>query len=140
MFFAQLAYVILEFPLGILADKYIGEKEILGFGLLIIIISTSWISFVTATSVAVWAAILFITRVGASFVEVATESYFFKQIDGSDAQVISFFRITRPLAYVLGALIASLVILYLPFNLLFIVVAALLVPALFITLNIVDTK
>ena len=140
MFFAQLAYVILEFPLGILADKYIGEKEILGFGLLVIIISTSWISFVTASSVVVWSVILFITRVGASFVEVATESYFFKQIDGSDAQIISFFRITRPLAYVLGTLIASLALLYVPFNLLFIVAAAILIPSLFFTINIEDTK
>lgn len=140
MFFAQLAYVILEFPLGILADKYIGEKEIMGFGFLIIIISTSWISFITVPSVLIWSIVMFITRVGASFVEVSTESYFFKQIDGSDAQVISFFRVTRPLAYVLGTLVASLGLLYLPFNLLFILVALLLVPALFFTLNIVDTK
>lgn len=140
MFFAQFAYVILEYPIGIIADKYIGEKEMMGFGFLIIAISTSWMSFVMIPSILVWSIIMFTTRIGASLVEVTTESYFFKQTKSSDAQVISFFRITRPLAYVLGALLASLSLLFLPFNLLFIVFALLMIPAMFFTLNIEDTK
>jgi hypothetical protein len=32
MFFAQLAYVILEYPIGIIADRYIGEKEMMAAG------------------------------------------------------------------------------------------------------------
>ncbi len=140
MFFAQLAYVICEYPIGILADKYIGEKEMMGLGFLVLAISTTWIAFVTNDSIAVWAIIMFVTRVGASLVEVTTESYFFKQTKSTDAQIISFFRITRPLAYVIGALLASLALLYLPFNLLFIVIAIVMVPALFLTLDIVDTK
>jgi hypothetical protein len=71
---------------------------------------------------------------------VTTESYFFKQTKGSDAQVISFFRMTRPLSYVIGAVIASLALLYLPFNLLFIVLAFLMIPAMFFTLCIEDSK
>lgn len=140
MFFAQLAYVLLEYPIGIIADRHIGEKEMMGLGFLIIIVSTSWMSFVTVSSVLVWSIIMFTTRVGASFVEVTTESYFFKQTKSSDAQIISFFRITRPLAYVLGALLASLALLYLPFELLFIVFAILMIPAMFFTANLVDTK
>lgn len=140
MFFAQMAYVIFEYPIGIVADKYIGEKEMMGFGFLIIAISMSWMSFVTVTSVLVWSVIMFMTRVGASLVEVTTESYFFKQTKSSDAQIISFFRITRPLAYVLGAMLASLALLYLPFNLLYVVFASLMIPAMFFTLNIEDTK
>jgi predicted MFS family arabinose efflux permease len=140
MFFAQLAYVLLEYPIGVIADKYIGEKEMMGFGFLMIAISTSWIAFVTESSVLVWAVIMFTTRVGASFVEVTTESYFFKQTKSSDAQIISFFRIARPLSYVIGALIASLTLLYLPFNLLFIVLSFLMIPAMFFTLGIEDSK
>lgn len=140
MFFAQLAYVVLEYPIGVIADRYIGEKEMMGFGFLIIAISTSWMAFVTVPSVLVWSIIMFVTRVGASFVEVTTESYFFKQTKSSDAQIISFFRITRPLSYVLGALLASFALLYLEFNLLFIVFALLMIPAMFFTLNIEDSK
>jgi MFS family permease len=140
MFCAQMAYVIFEYPIGLIADKYIGEKEMMALGWLIIIISVSWMSFVDVPDVLMWCIIMFITRVGASFVEVTTESYFFKQTKSSDAQIISFFRITRPLAYVIGAVIASLTLLYLPFNLLFIVFAAIMVPAMFYTANLVDSK
>jgi MFS family permease len=140
MLFAQSAYVFFEYPIGIIADKYIGEKEMMGMGFLIITISTSWMAFFTMPSLIIWSIIMFITRVGASLVEVTTESYFFKQTKSSDAQIISFFRLTRPLAYVVGALIASLTLLYLPFNLLFIVFALLMIPAMFCSVNIVDTK
>lgn len=140
MIFGQLAYVLFEYPIGIVADKYIGEKEMMAFGFLILAISIAWIAFVTVPSVFVWSIIMFVTRVGASFVQVTTESYFFKQTSSSDAQVISFFRITRPLAFAVGAIISSLTLLYLPFNLLFIVIATLMVPALFFTLEIKDTK
>lgn len=140
MFFAQLAYVILEYPIGFIADHYIGEKEMMAAGFLIIIISTSWMSFVTVASVMVWSVILFTTRVGAAFVEVTTESYFFKQTKSSDAQIISFFRLTRPLAYVLGAVVASLSLLYVPFHFIFIVFAILMVPAMFCAVLIEDSK
>ena len=83
---------------------------------------------------------MFVTRIGASLVEVTTESYFFKQTKSNDAQIISFFRITRPLAYVTGAILGSLALLYVPFNLLFIVFTILFVPAMFGTINIIDTK
>lgn len=140
MFFAQLAYVIFEYPVGIIGDKYIGEKEMMGFGFLILAISTSWMAFITVSSVLVWSIVLFFTRVGASLVEATTEAYFFKKANGSDAQIISFFRMTRPFAYVIGALLASLVLLYMPLNLFFVAVALLMIPALFITLSIEDTK
>jgi len=140
IFFGQMAYVIFEYPIGIIADKYIGEKEMMALGWLIIIVTVSSMAFVSVPSVVIWSVIMFMTRVGASFVEVTTESYFFKQTKSSDAQVISFFRITRPLSYVLGAIVASLALLYLPFNLLFVIFAAMFIPAMFFTANLVDTR
>ena len=140
MFLGQLAYVICEYPIGIIADKYIGEKEMMAVGLMIMAISTAWISFVDVTSVLMWALVMFVTRIGASFVEVTTEVHFFKRTNSTDAQIISFFRVTRPMAYIAGAIIASLSLLYLPFNLLFVVIALLMIPAMFITLDIEDTK
>jgi MFS family permease len=140
MIFGQLAYVLLEYPIGIIADKYTGEQEMMALGLMIMAISTAWISFVTSSSILLWIIVMFITRVGASFVEVTTEVHFFKKTQSSDAQIISFFRVTRPLAYVAGAILASLSILYLPFNLLFVVFALTMIPAMFMTLQIVDSK
>lgn len=140
MIFAQLAYVLLEYPIGIISDKYIGEKEMMALGLMILSISTAWISFVSTTSIVAWALVMFVTRVGASFVEVTTEVHFFKRTNSTDAQIISFFRVTRPLAYLTGAILASITLLYLPLNLLFVVFALTMIPAMFITFDIVDTK
>jgi hypothetical protein len=140
MFICQLAYVIMEYPIGIVADRLIGEKEMMAFGLMLLAISTAGISFVDVKGVFIWSLVMFVTRIGAAFVEVTTEVHFFKRTQSSDAQIISFFRITRPLSYIVGATVASLSLLYLPFNLLFIVIAFLMIPAMFITLDIEDTK
>jgi predicted MFS family arabinose efflux permease len=140
MFFAQMAYVIFEYPIGYIADKYIGEKEMMSFGLMVLAISTACISFVSVPSVVIWSIIMFVVRIGASFVEVTTEVHFFKRTNSSDAQIISFFRVTRPLAYIAGALLASLSLLWLPFNLLFVVFALMMIPAMFITFDIEDSR
>ena len=84
--------------------------------------------------------LLFLTRVGASLVETTTESFFFKHTRGTDAHIISFFRITRPLSYVIGALLGSLVLLYLPFHMIFIVLALLMIPGFYFVLALNDTK
>ncbi|MBP9842770.1 MAG: MFS transporter [Candidatus Pacebacteria bacterium] len=140
MLFGQFAYVLFEYPIGVIADRYIGEKEMMALGLMILAISTAWISFVGEASVLLWILVMFTTRVGASFVEVTTEVHFFKHTNSSDAQIISFFRVTRPLAYLAGAIVASIALLYLPFNLLFVVFAFLMIPAMFMTFSIEDTR
>ncbi|MBP6924187.1 MAG: MFS transporter [Candidatus Pacebacteria bacterium] len=140
MLFGQFAYVLFEYPIGVIADRYIGEKEMMALGLMILAISTAWISFVSEASVLLWILVMFTTRVGASFVEVTTEVHFFKHTNSSDAQIISFFRVTRPLAYLAGAIVASIALLYLPFNLLFVVFAFLMIPAMFMTFSIEDTR
>lgn len=140
LFVGLMAYVLFEYPIGEIADRYIGEREMMAFGFLIIIISTAWIAFLDTALLLPWMLVLFATRTGASLVEATTESYFFKHTKGSDANFISFFRITRPLSYVAGALLGSFALLYLPFNYTFIVLAVVLIPGIFIALSIADTK
>jgi len=140
LFAGLMAYVFFEYPIGIIADRYTGEKEMMFLGFAIIALSTGYIAFITTASIGVWMLVMFCTRVGASFVETTTESYFFKHTRGTDANIISFFRITRPLSYVIGALLGSLTLLYLPFHLLFLVLAALLLPAFFFVGALKDTK
>lgn len=139
-FFALLAYVILEYPIGEIADRYIGEKEMMATGFLILALSTAWLTFISTPSLIPWMVTMFITRVGASLVETTTESYFFKQIGGSDSNVISFFRITRPLAYVLGALIGSFTLLYVELAHLFVILGICLIPGIPLALLLKDTK
>lgn len=140
LFFALSAYVIFEYPIGEIADRYIGEKEMMATGFLIMALSTVWLAFISTPSLVPWMVTMFLTRVGASLVETTSESYFFKQIEGSDANIISFFRITRPLADITGALIGSFALLFLSLGNLFIVLGLCLVPGIFFALMLKDTK
>lgn len=140
IFFALLAYVIFEYPIGEIADRYIGEKEMMATGFLIIAISTVWLSFISTPALVPWMVTMFLTRIGASLVETTSESYFFKQIDSADANIIGFFRITRPLAYVMGAIIGSLALISVSFSGLFIVLGLAMLPGIIFALMLKDTK
>jgi MFS family permease len=140
LFVGLFAYVLLEYAIGFIADEYIGEKEMMAFGFAILAISTSWFVFLDNTSVVVWMVAMFMTRVGASLVEVTTESYFFKHTHGKDTNLISLFRITRPLSYMFGALLGSIALHYLDFNILFVILGFLMIPGLFFAMALKDTK
>ncbi len=133
------AYVIFEYPVGIIADKWIGEKEMMATGFIIIAITSAWISFMVTASILAWIILMFISRIGASFVEATTESYFFKHTKGTDANIMSFFRLTRPLAMVAGAMMGTISLLFLPFQFIFIVLGFMMVPGIFFSLNLKDT-
>ena len=87
-----------------------------------------------------WMILLFISRVGGSLVEATTESYFFKHTRGTETNIMSFFRLTRPLATLIGALIGSATLLYVPFDLMFVVLGFLMIPGIFFTMRLKDTK
>ncbi len=134
------AFVIIEYPAGRLADKHIGEKELMALGFVIIALSSASIAFLNTSDILWWMIVIFMTRVGASLIEVTTESYFFKQVKGDDSSLISTFRLTRPVANLFGALTGSLCLIFLPFNLIFIVLGLILVTGVFVTTRLTDTK
>ncbi len=76
------AYVVFEFPIGIVADNYLGEKEMMAVGFLILALATAGITAIGAASAVTWMGLMFFSRFGASMVEVTTESYFFKKVSG----------------------------------------------------------
>src|SRR3972149_2289795 len=100
-----LPFVIVQYPLGKLADK-IGEKELLNIGIIVMSFATLAIPFLGSANFFLWAGVLFLTRVGAAMVEAMTEIYFFKKINTEDSEVISFFRNTYPVAFIFAPLIA----------------------------------
>lgn len=135
-----LAYVLLEFPVGYIADKYIGEKEMMMLGFLILTLSFGALSFTTDNILITWMALMFIIRVGASLVETTTESYFFKHTKGTDTNFLTFFRISRPLGIISGGLLGSLSLLFLSFQYIFIIMAVVLLFGIYCALKIEDTK
>lgn len=137
---ALLPFIFFETGLGKIADTKWGEKEILTAGFILMAVSTAGLSLITSASVAVWAIALFITRTGASAVEVMTESYFYKHVGPCDAHLITFMRTIRSSAYMIGPLLGSLVLSFVDYRYLFLTLGAIMLTALPYSVTIKDTK
>lgn len=136
-----LPFVLLQYPVGALADKRLGEKEMLMVGIMIIMFSTALLPFLDSSyGLLVWGGVLFLTRVGAAMIDVLRDAYFYKQIDGDDADIISFFRTARPLANVVGAAIAAFILIFFPIKSLFFVIVLVFIFALVSAILLEDTQ
>lgn len=135
-----LPFLILTYPLGKLSDK-IGEKKMLLIGFAISAFATLLIPFIKEPIFFMWAGILFATRVGAAIIEIMSESYFFKIVKEEDADVISFFRNTNSLSYIIAPLVALPILFFVPyFQYIFFILSTILLTGLYITLRIKDVK
>lgn len=135
-----LPFLLLEYPLGWLADKLVGEKEIMLVGFIVIIAATAVIAFISTPVLWVWALILFLTRVGAASIEIMKEAYLFKQIDERSDTIVSLTRATIPLSYIIAPAAVSLILLALPYQYIFLVLALVMVLGLFPAWRLKDTK
>ena len=134
------AFIIFQYPAGIIADKKYGEKEMMAIGFVLLALSMASIAFVGVLGVIGWMVLVFISRTGASLVEITTESYFFKHVKENDSNLISLFRLMRPLANLSGALIATVTLFFLPFNLIFVILGLFMVTGIIGTMKLHDTK
>ncbi len=135
-----LPFVVLEAPLGKLADTRFGEKEMLSVGFVIMAACAILIPFVTDHNAVVWAIILLTSRVGAAMVEIMADTYFFKQVNASNAHLISFARMMRPLAYIISPIVAMILFIAFDIRMLFIFLGLLMLYALRYSLSLVDTR
>ena len=107
---ALLPFIIFQIPMGKIEDQKHDEKMVLIFGFLIMALSVALIPFITEKSLVLWATILFVSRIGASIVEVSTETYFFKHVKSTNAGYISLFRMTKNMSFLVVPAIAGLAI------------------------------
>lgn len=133
-------FVLFQYPLGILADRYFGEKELLFGSMALATLATAMLPFLGEASLVIWGTALFMTRVGIAGVEILRDSYFYKQIDGNDLDIIAFFRTARPLANIVAALISVAVLFLFPLKSVFFLVTAMLFVALFQAYALQDTR
>lgn len=134
-----LPFILFDWPVGELADHFFGEKEIMGIGFLITGISLLVMPFLDKSLFA-WMLILFVSRIGASFIEIMTESYFFKKVDAKDTRLISIFRLTRPFSIIFAAVIGVVTLSLFSFSKIFIVLAVVVFLGLRESLLLEDTK
>lgn len=134
-------YIVTEYPAGWIADNILGEKELLVAGFIILAGSFIAMSFITAASVLVWGLVFFVSRVGAGFVESMSETFFFKHVDGGDTNTMALFRMLQPLSVLIGPLIVSGLLLFAPFQYVFMICGLiLLVLGLLGSLGLDDTR
>ncbi len=137
---ALMPFVIFQIILGKIADNKLGEKEILVAGFVLIAISTAMLSFITTSNVALWAFALFVTRVGASAVEVMSETYFYKQIGALDVHLITFMYTVRSSAYIVGPLLGSFALLFVDYRFLFALLGIIMLIGIPYSLHFKDTR
>jgi len=138
--FMLLPFIIFELPAGIIADKYLGEKEIMTLGFTILIISLILFFSVKSTSIVVWGLILFFSRIGAALVEAMRDSYFFKIITAKEVGLINFFRTAQPLGYLIGTGLGTIILIFYPIQFVFLILALLMTTSFYFLWIIKDTK
>jgi MFS family permease len=116
-----LPFVLFQRAIGKIQDKKHQEKQLLISGFMILAIGTIVQPFVTSANIYAWMILLFVTHIGAAFVEVSSESYFFKHVSRTNSSYISLFRMTRTLPYIIMPPIIALCLTFLPFSYMFLV-------------------
>ncbi len=124
-------FVVLDYPLGRIADRLGSEKELSAIGFLIMACSVFGFVFLSSTTAITFGILLFVSRIGAATVEAMTEIHFFKIIDGANPMYLSIFRDLRPLAYVTAPIVAIIAFAFLPFKLTFAVLGIILLIGFF---------
>lgn len=133
-------FVLLQIPIGFLADKKWGEKEMIFLSLFLMALSTILVFTGGKQSVAVWGGILLLTRLGAAALEILRDSYFYKRIDGYDVDMIDLYKATFPVGYIIANVLAFVCLLIFPLKAVFLIVVVVVAAALFPAFELQDNK
>lgn len=105
-------YVVVEYPASWVADRYLGDKELMLAGFLIAGVATATLGILTpTTSLAVIVVILVASRIGSALVESMVEAHFFRRVGKRDIGSVSVFRSVWPISYIIGPIIGSIILL-----------------------------
>ena len=119
-----LPFVLLEYPAGYLADRKWGDKEILIAGFVIMALGFASLALVNENTLIIYIVlILVVNRIGASLVEAMSEGHFFRRVSEADASTVGIFRMTRPVAALLGPILGSILLSVAGYQALFVVTA-----------------
>ncbi|MEK7063159.1 MAG: MFS transporter [Patescibacteria group bacterium] len=135
----MLPFVIFQLPIGWVADHYTGEKEFMLLGTMIAGVSYLALASGFETAFAIGAIIVLI-HIGGAILEISAESFFFKQVNAGDSNLISFYRTLRQGAAILAPLIGSLVLATAPFSAAFLTFGIIIILGSFGLLLVRDTR
>jgi MFS family permease len=123
-------YVVLQYPTGWLADRLLGDKELMLIGFLIAGGALAAVGFFsTATPLALILSVLVTSRVGTALIESTTEGHFFRRVTEKDINSVSIFRGIWPLANLIAPVVGSVILIFGSYQLLFALTGGFLVVA-----------
>ncbi|MDP2665388.1 MAG: MFS transporter [bacterium] len=118
-------YVLIQYPAGWLADKMLGDKELMLAGFLVAGAALASISLLSPTSsLGLIVSILVLSRIGAALIESMTEGHFFRRVSERDINSISVFRGVWPLANLIAPVTGSIILFFGSYHLLFVLTGA----------------
>lgn len=97
---------VFEYPLGTLADKQTGERRLAILGYLIMGIFTMLLGF--TGNLRLFITFFFIASIGTTFLEMTSDSYFFRQIKEKDVEAVSVYRTADSVPFLVGQGLAVL--------------------------------
>ena len=123
-------FVLIEYPAGWIADKFLGDQEMMFAGFVLMGASLAFVGLMTpATPLAAIAATLIVSRAGAALVESMTEGHFFRRVSEKDVNSVSIFRGIWPLADLVAPLLGSLLLLMAGYEVFFFITGGFLLVA-----------
>jgi MFS family permease len=104
-------FLLVEYPAGVIADRYWGDRRLLLLGFVIAGIGVALFAGVSpATPLIEIVLLLGATRVGVGLMEAMTEGHFFRRVSDRDAGMVSAFRMGRPFAALTAPIAASILL------------------------------
>ena len=122
-------FVLFEFPVGRYLDTHRNEKHLLVFALALIAFTVVLLLAPLSTSMWYFAFVLFVSRIGASIVEVTTDSYFFRHIQDTAVGLASLYQSALPLAYLIAPLVGGIIFSFGGFHLLLSIFCAIMLAS-----------
>ncbi len=130
------AFVLLQYPIGILVDMGVSQKKLLRTAIIIMALATMSLPFIPTGNIALLALTLFLTRVGAATIEAVSEYNFFENTAEGDVETLWVFRSMAPFAYVVMPIIGSFVIYFANKDVLYLLLGLTVMITLYATNNV----
>jgi MFS family permease len=131
-------YILLEYPAGWLADRFVGDKKMMFVGFIFAGAGLFLLGTLSSASpLSLVLVILVGSRIGTSFIESMTEGHFFRRVSEEDVNSISVFRGIWPLANIVGPVAGSLLLSFGNYHSLFISTGAFLLIAGIVTTSLI---
>lgn len=103
---------IFEFPIGRMADRETGERKIFIIGYTLLAVFTALLGF--TENLRLFITFFFIAAIGSSFVEMTRDSYFFRQMKEENIELVSVYRTSDTLPFMVGQGLAAASLLFIP--------------------------